>query len=116
MLLLSIVLIVCTILLVDQLGTLSRSIIQDETTPEQSNPMKMDLNTNGNDVTYNSELKIAEGDLEVISSGYQTVRIHGKNIVATFFHVSGLLIVEYEVGSDKIYRYFNSPVSWRNVP
>jgi hypothetical protein len=117
MLVLSIVLVVCTIVLADQLGTLSRSVMHDETTPEQSDPMKMDLTTNGNDVTYNTELKIGEGEsLEIISASYQTIRIRGKNIIARYYHVSGLMTVEYDEGSDKIFRYFNKPVSWRNMP
>ncbi len=73
------------------------------------------INTNSNNMTYNSELKIAEGEqLFVKLLDGVTETISGENVVAKYFHASKLLTVTYKLKEKKMIRYFNSPITWGN--
>jgi hypothetical protein len=73
------------------------------------------INTNGNDVTYNSKLELGNGQQLVVELSNRTEEtIKGQNIIATYFHVAKLLVVSYESEEQKMIRYFNSPIAWRN--
>lgn len=75
----------------------------------------LEINTNSNDVTYNTELKIGDGEKLIIllSNGTQE-KIEGQSIVAKYFHVSKLLMVEFLLKEKKSIRYYNTPIKWSN--
>lgn len=75
----------------------------------------LEINTNSNDVTYNSELKIGEGQNLIVqlSNGTQE-KIEGQDIVATYFHVSKLLKVEFLFNGRRFLKYYNAPIKWGN--
>ena len=78
-------------------------------------PVPIRLSTNGNDVTYYSELKIGNGEQLVVRLGNNDlVRITGENIVARFHHVARLLSVEYTNDGKKRLKYYNAPMAWWN--
>ena len=80
-----------------------------------ANRIPIGISTNGNDVTYNSELKIGKDEKLVIQLANGTKEIiEGKNILAKYFHVAKLLTVRYEVGELNMLRYYNSPIAWGN--
>jgi hypothetical protein len=73
------------------------------------------INTNGNDVTYNSELKVGNGEKLVIQSSNGTQEIiEGQNIIAAYYHVAKLLTVEFVRDGKKSLKYFNAPIKWGN--
>jgi hypothetical protein len=73
------------------------------------------INTNSNDVTYYSELKIGDGQQLVVELSNKTREtIKGQNIIAKYFHVAKLLVVRYESEEQEMLRYFNSPIAWGN--
>ena len=76
-------------------------------------PLK--INTNSNDVTYYSEIKVKEGEKLIIQLGNGSLdKIEGSNIVAQYHHISRLLTVESSLNGEKFIRYYNAPMKWRN--
>jgi hypothetical protein len=71
------------------------------------------LNTNSNDVTYHTLYTPKEGlDLLVFMNSGPAERITGQKIEATYYHVSHLLMVQYELEGAKHFRYYQSPMKW----
>ncbi len=78
--------------------------------------VSLGVNTNSNDVTYNSDLKIGEGEnfyIKTAPNNKLTI-ITGKNIIARFYHIGNLLTLEYETEQGKFLKFFNNPTEWGN--
>ena len=76
----------------------------------------INISTNSNDVTFNYETKLINGESLVVElNNGNKYTIKGKNIVARYYLVSKLLMVESHVNDRKSIQYYYNPIRWQNV-
>lgn len=84
----------------------------------ERNPLyPINVKTNSDDVTYNSYLKVADGQkLSITLKSGAKREITGNNIKANFYHVGKLLVVDYQDKNGQQYIYMYEPIAWESIP